>query len=105
MILRGLILRSSRPLFNQFHTSSPKKIHPLLIALAKPVSRIFSIFLGRSARKVWRKLPQEKKERIKAKAKQNGKILGLGSLAATLGLTAVGYVTVSLIINIIVSGI
>ena len=59
-----------------FRTSSPRYLHPLLLALIKPLSRIVPMFVGRKLRKWWRNLSDSEKIKFKEARNKHGYILG-----------------------------
>merc|ERR1719295_931608 len=78
LICRGLWTVGTRPSTNtfipkqiscisqHFHTSKPRPLPPILVALLKPLSRIAVVILGRRIRK-WRKnMDDEQREKIRA---------------------------------------
>ena len=70
--------------------SNCQKFQFFLIALFKPASRILAMIVGRRARKWWQKLPEEQKDRFRAKRENHGKILGFSSVILT-AFVAFGY--------------
>jgi len=86
---------NSLPKPSQFSTSSPRKFHPALLALIKPVSRLLGVFIGKGFRRWWLRLPESQKSNIKGQLKQNKRVIG-GISAATVALiTYFGYESVS----------
>ncbi|XP_054837120.1 metalloendopeptidase OMA1, mitochondrial [Eublepharis macularius] len=71
-------------IFRFFHTSPSLKAAPvpILWMILKPAQKLLAIILGRSIRKWWRALPQNKKELFKEAARRNKWkiVLGLCSL-------------------------
>ena len=65
--LRRNVLFSSITI-KQISTSQPRPIHPLVALFAQPISRAAAVFLGRSARACWKKLPESKKDFFKIQA-------------------------------------
>ena len=91
MLLQIISKRPPIKLARPLSTTLPKKaVPPILIALFKPASRILAMVVGRRARKWWQKLPEETKNRFRAKREKQGRILGFSSvfLAALAG---IGY--------------
>ena len=69
-------------------TTVPKKaLPPFLVLMAKPLSRVLAMIVGRRARKWWQKLPEAEKEKYRSKRIRNGQIFGFSSvfLAALAG--------------------
>ena len=91
MLLQIILKRPPMKLARPLSTTLPKKaVPPILIALFKPASRLLAMVVGRRARKWWQKLPEETKNRFRAKREKQGRILGFSSvfLAALAG---IGY--------------
>ena len=61
---------------NGFRTSSPQCIHPVLLALIKPLSRLVPMILGRRIRKWWKTLSDSEKIKFKETRMKYGYILG-----------------------------
>ena len=59
-----------------FRTSSPNRVHPLLLALLKPLSRIVPMIAGRKIRKWWKNLSDSEKLKFKEAKKKYIYILG-----------------------------
>ena len=59
-----------------FKTSSPDYLHPVLLALIKPLSRIVPMFVGRKLRKWWRNLSDSDKIKFKEARNKYGFVLG-----------------------------
>ena len=59
-----------------FKTSSPNRVHPLLLALLKPLSRIVPMIAGRKIRKWWKNLSDSEKLKFKEAKKKYIYILG-----------------------------
>ena len=72
---------------NGFKTSSPKRVHPLLMILIKPLSRLIPMIAGRKLRKWWKSLSDAEKITFKETKKKYGYIVG-----------AVGLVTIASIL-------
>ena len=59
-----------------FKTTCPRYLHPVLLALIKPLSRIVPMFVGRKLRKWWRNLSENEKIKFKEARTKNIYIVG-----------------------------
>ena len=59
-----------------FRTSAPKNIHPILLALIKPMARLLPMVLGRKFRRWWKGLSDSDKIEFKNAKKKYRHILG-----------------------------
>lgn len=66
-----------------FRTSPQMRLHPILYALVKPLSRVASILAGRAARIWWKRIGSERREAIRKRIQQNKHVL----VGAGAGLT------------------
>lgn len=71
-----------RPTFPQIHSSaSLGAVPPVLFTLAKPLSRVLAVVVGRASRKWWARLPKDKQTFFKQLAVQhNRKLIGSGCI-------------------------
>ncbi|XP_066978660.1 metalloendopeptidase OMA1, mitochondrial-like isoform X2 [Macrobrachium rosenbergii] len=77
-------LQTPRP----FHTSRPRYINPILLAVLRPLSKIAAILVGRGFRKWWQSLPAKKRELfIQHLLRNKYKYLGGSALLGTASLT------------------
>lgn len=90
---RRLVLHSPKQLRLQFNqnvrhlqTTPQRQIHPLIVALFKPAMRIAAPLSGRLLRRVWLKLPPEKKAKYLEVLKSKAVVLsgGFGVLFLSL---------------------
>ena len=64
-----------------FHLSRPNPVHPLLVALIKPLSRVSALLAGRKMRQWYRNLPQDQKDKFRSKMRENRHfLLGLSGM-------------------------
>ena len=78
-----------------FHTTSPKRaVPPFLWVLLRPFANVAAVVFGRAFRKMWQKLPQERRTAIINRLKQKKKqILGvMGALFFGLSLYVLAHV-------------
>ena len=59
-----------------FQTSAPRSVHPLLLALIKPLSRIVPMVLGRRFRRWWKGLSEEDKSQFRKDNKKYAYVFG-----------------------------
>ena len=57
------------------HLSPQRRIHPVLIMLAKPVSRIAALIVGRKFRIWYQNLPEEEQRKFKNKLRKNQHVI------------------------------
>lgn len=72
-----------------FHTTPCRRIHPIVLIILRPLSKVLAIFLGRRFRQWWQSLPQSQKLSFWQKLVDNrGKIL---VASAVLSLVPVAF--------------
>ncbi|XP_045115631.1 metalloendopeptidase OMA1, mitochondrial-like isoform X2 [Portunus trituberculatus] len=55
----------------KIHTTRPRLVHPVLLAVLRPVSKFLAVLVGRGFRKWWQALPRHKKEVFRNHLRRN----------------------------------